>query len=65
MIRYSLKPSMAKAKTKNVVGGAKKSVKIKSLKSKRKYYVQIRAYKRVGGKKYYSAWSKKKAVKVK
>ena len=38
---------------------------VKNLKSKKTYYVQIRAYKTVGGKTYYSAWSGTKKVKVK
>ena len=41
------------------------SKKITKLKPKKKYYVQIRSYKTVGGKKYYSAWSAKKTVKTK
>ena len=35
---------------------------VKSLKSKKKYYVRIRTYKKVNGKKYYSGWSKTKNV---
>ena len=38
---------------------------IKKLKAKKKYYVQVRTYKTVSGKKYYSKWSKKKTVKTK
>jgi hypothetical protein len=38
---------------------------IKKLKAKKKYYVQIRTYKKVGKKYYYSKWSKVKTVKVK
>ena len=38
---------------------------IKKLKAKKYYYVKVRAYKSVGGKKYYGAWSKTKKVKVK
>ena len=38
---------------------------IKKLKSKKRYYVQIRTYKTVGGQYYYSTWSKSKSVKVK
>ncbi|MBQ6392528.1 MAG: fibronectin type III domain-containing protein [Eubacterium sp.] len=64
-IRYSLKSSMAGAKSKTLAGASKTSVKIKKLKAKKKYYVQIRSYKTVGGKKYYSAWSAKKTVKTK
>lgn len=41
------------------------SKKIRKLKSKKTYYVHIRVYKLVGGKKYYSDWSKTLKVKVK
>lgn len=37
---------------------------IKKLKRKKKYYVRVRAYKTVKGKKYYGKWSKVKKVKV-
>ena len=40
-------------------------VTIKKLKAKKKYYVRIRTYKTVNGKKVYSAWSKVKTVKTK
>ena len=39
--------------------------KIKKLKSKKKYYVRMRTYKTVNGKKIYSSWSKIKTVKTK
>ena len=38
---------------------------IKKLKAKKKYYVRIRTYKTVNGKKVYSSWSKVKTVKTK
>ena len=38
---------------------------VKKLKAKKKYYVRIRAYKTVNGKKVYSSWSKVKSVKTK
>ena len=38
---------------------------IKKLKAKKKYYVRIRTYKTVNGKKIYSSWSKVKTVKTK
>ena len=38
---------------------------VKKLKSKKKYYVRIRTYKTVNGKKFYSGWSKVKNIKVK
>ena len=37
----------------------------KKLKSKKKYYVRIRTYKTVNGKKIYSGWSASKSVKIK
>ena len=40
-------------------------VTVKKLKSKKKYYVRIRTYKTVNGKKVYSSWSKVKTVKTK
>ena len=40
-------------------------VTVKKLKAKKKYYVRIRTYKTVKGKKIYSSWSKVKTVKTK
>ena len=40
-------------------------VTVKKLKAKKKYYVRIRTYKTVKGKKLYSSWSKVKTVKTK
>lgn len=64
-IRYSLKKNMSGAKTVKVKGYAKTSKKITKLKAKKKYYVQIRTYKTIGKKTYYSTWSKKKVIKNK
>ncbi len=64
-IRYSKKSSMQGAKTVLVKSNKKTAKKITKLSSKKKYYVQIRTYKTVSGKKYYSGWSSKKKVKVK
>ena len=38
---------------------------VKKLKSKKKYFVRVRTYKTVNGKKVYSSWSKIKSVKTK
>lgn len=38
---------------------------VKKLKSKKKYYVRVRTYKTVNGKKIYTSWSKVKSVKTK
>ena len=64
-VRYSLKYSMEDAKT--VTIGTRYtavSKKITRLKANKKYYVQVRTFKTVSGKKYYSAWSKAKTVKT-
>ena len=63
-IRYSLKSSMKSATYKNV-SASKTSLKVKKLKTRKKYYVQIRTYKTVDGKKCYSTWSSAKKVKTK
>lgn len=63
-IRYSTKKSMSGAKTVNVSKAAK-SKKVKGLKSGKKYYVQVRVAKKVGGQIYYSNWSSKKSVRTK
>ena len=64
-IRYSLKSSMASPKSVNVTKTSTLSKSVKKLKKNKKYFVQIRTYKTVSGKKYYSAWSKTKAIKTK
>ena len=48
--------------TKNVT---KRTVTIKKLDRKTKFYFKVRAYTKVGTKKVYGAWSKTKSVKVK
>ena len=52
-------------KTVTVKGYKNTSKKIKKLKKKKKYYVRIRTYMKVGKKTYYSGWSKAKSVKTK
>ncbi len=55
-------------KNKKTVTVAKKNASkktVKKLKSKKKYYVRVRSYKIVNGKKAYGKWSKVKAVKTK
>ena len=64
-IRYSTSPKMTGAKTKTVKGYKYTGKKITKLKAKKKYYVQVRTYKTVSGKPYYSSWSKVKSVKTK
>lgn len=62
-VRYSTNKKFKKAKIK-IVKTNKTKLTIKKL-QKKKYYVQVRAYKVVNGKKQYGKWSKRKAVIVK
>jgi len=63
-IRYSTSSKMTKAKTVKVKSTTDTSKKVSKLKAKKKYYVQLRTYKTVNGKTYYSSWSKVKSVKT-
>lgn len=58
-IKYSTRKNMKSAKIKTT----KKLTNTIKIKKNKKYYVQVRSYKIVNGKKYYSSWSKVKAVK--
>lgn len=64
-LRYSNYSSMKKSKTIKVPSYKTTTKKISKLTKKKKYYVQIRTYKIVSGKTYYSAWSKWRSVKAK
>lgn len=64
-IQYSLKSSFSSAKTVTVKKAKSTSKTVKKLKSGKKYYVRIRAYKTVKGQNIYSSWSEKKTVKTK
>ena len=63
-IYYSQRSNMKNAKYITAKSSAKSSV-LRNLTSKKKYYVRIRTYKTVSGKKYYSTWSSVKSVTVK
>lgn len=66
---YKVQIATNKGFTKNAktvsVSNKKSAVTFKKLKSKKKYYVRIRTYKKYNGKVLYSKWSKLKTVKVK
>lgn len=64
-VRYSTSSKMTSPKTKTVKGYASTSSKITNLKAKKTYYVQVRTYKTVNGRNYYSSWSKVRSVKTK
>ena len=64
-IQYSTSSSFASGnKTITITKNTTVSKVIGSLKKGKTYYVRIRKYKTVSGKKYYSAWSAKKTVKI-
>lgn len=65
-IQYSTSSKFKSGNKTVTVSGAKKNSKsVKKLKSKKKYYVRIRTYKIISGKKYHSQWSGAKSVKTK
>jgi len=64
-IQYSLKKNFKSAKSVTLKKNSLTSKTIKKLKSKKTYYVRVRSYKTVNGKKYYSAWSSAKKKKTK
>lgn len=71
-LQYSLskkfsKKKKFKTKTKNIsaTSASVKNGTIKKLQKKKTYYVRVRAYKVIDGKKYYCKWSAKKKVKIK
>ena len=65
-IQYSSNKKFKKNnKSVTVTKQKKTKATVKKLKSKKKYYVRVRTYKTVNGKKIYSSWSKVKSVKTK
>ena len=64
-IQYSRYSSFAKDKIKTISGYKNTSATIKGLSGSKTYYVRIRTYKSVDGKRYYSDWSSAKKVKTK
>ena len=63
-IEYGLNSKLKDGTTVKVKKAATAKKVIKGLKSGKKYYVHIRAYRKVGRKTYWSAWSKTKSTKV-
>ncbi|MBR0412949.1 MAG: fibronectin type III domain-containing protein [Eubacterium sp.] len=65
-IQYSTSSKFkSNKKAKTVKGKNKTAVTVKGLKGGKKYYVRIRTYRVVNGKKYFSKWSKAKSVVTK
>lgn len=63
-LSYSTSKKFKKAKTKALKGTAV-SATVKKLKSRKTYYVRVRAFSKDGSKKLYGAWSKTLKVKIK
>lgn len=61
-IEYSNKKNFKNSK-KTIVNGTSKT--IKGLKSKKRYYFRVRAYRYVAGNLFYGSWSNRKSIKVK
>ena len=64
-IQYSTDKNFNKNVKSKYAKATKTSYKIKKLKSKKKYYVRIRAYTKSGGQVHVSKWSAKKSFRVK
>lgn len=64
-VQYSKKKNFKSAKKKTVNNAGATSKKIKKLKSKKKYYVRVRAFNKTELGKLYSSWSKAKKTKAK
>lgn len=65
-VQYSKKKNFSSViATKTVSGKSKTSYTGKNFTKGRKYYVRVRSYKTVDGKKYYSSWSSVKSIKCK
>lgn len=64
-IQYATSSKFTGAKTMTVPKNKTVSSKVSKLAAKKKYYVRVRTYKTVSGKKYYSAWSKSMPVTTK
>ena len=65
-IQYAFDKKFKKsAKKKRITKYSKKGFKIRKLKSKKKYFVRVRAYRIANGRTVYGKWSKKKSITVK
>ena len=64
-IQYSTSKAFKSVKTKTVSKNSTVSASLTGLKAKTTYYIRVRTYKTVNGKKVYSAWSTVKSAKTK
>lgn len=61
--RYSTK-TLRTGRTVTISGKSASSKVLKGLKAKKRYYVQVRAYKKFAGDRYYSKWSSLKRIRT-
>ena len=64
-VQYSTAKTFKSAKTKTISSYKTTSTTLSKLSAKKTYYVRVRTYKTVNGKKYYSGWSTYKYTKTK
>ena len=65
-VQYSTDKKFKKNKvSKYVRSSKKKTITVRNLKSKKKYYFRMREYKVVNGKKYFGKWSSVKKCYIK
>ena len=61
-VQYSTNKNFKSPVTKTVASCKTRTLTVKKLSARKRYYVRIRTYRTAGGKKYYSAWSTAKTV---
>lgn len=64
-VQYALDKKFKKSPKTKTLAKSKKSWSATKLKAKKRYYVRVRAYYKLDGKKYYGKWSTVKSVKTK
>lgn len=64
-VQYALDKKFKKSAKVKTLSKSKKTWKATKLKAKKRYYVRVRAYYKVSGKKYYGKWSTVKSVVTK
>ncbi|MGI5931400.1 MAG: sirohydrochlorin cobaltochelatase [Eubacterium sp.] len=63
-VQYAEKKNMKRAKTVTISSAKKSSASVKKLKKSKKYYVRVRAYKKIGKTKVTGSWSSVKSAKT-